>query len=169
MDTDFCLHCHWRSNYQEVDWDPINQFYPPYFCVCPKPGPACSMSYVMVTFDVEWFEVRGGCLCWMVSGEKWLFVLNGFRWEVVVCVEWFQVRGGCLCWMVSGERWLFVLNGLRWEVVVCVEWFEVRGGCLFWMVWGERWLFVLNGLRWEVVVCCVDIDVMWVILLTILV
>jgi hypothetical protein len=44
---------HWRSSYYWVDFTPYTSLNRPYFCACPKLGPAFSTSYALVLFCVQ--------------------------------------------------------------------------------------------------------------------
>ena len=84
-----CMHVlPWRSSYQEGRVGiPLRGLTLPQWCAWPKAGPGFPTSYVLVSFVVSEFEMRGDCsfrlYCWncwpslfkLSLDERWLFVL----------------------------------------------------------------------------------------------
>ena len=65
----YICYCRWRSSYQDGRVEiPLTGLTLPYFYVCPKPGPGFSVSYVVVFFMFQSFEIWADCLFCCIGG-----------------------------------------------------------------------------------------------------
>ena len=126
----------WRSNYQVRRVGiPLTGLTLPQCCAWPKAGPGFPTSYVLISFVVSEFEMRGGCSFRLYCWNCWplLFKLSLYERRLFVLLSFVELL-----------LTITVYTLFRWEVVVrfvkfcriivdhhCLNSLYMRGGCSF--------------------------------------